>query len=102
VHDVQVSGCTLLKSDAGRRPVPLRRSSPAPATTDVLIAMLAVCPDTLAGKRDRSLLALCFADACRRSELTGASPAVQDQPGKGREAPEQPGPVLLPSRLHLA
>lgn len=31
--------------------------------------MLALCPDTLAGKRDRALLALGFAGALRRSEL---------------------------------
>ena len=31
--------------------------------------MLALCPDTLAGKRDRALLALGFAGAFRRSEL---------------------------------
>jgi integrase len=31
--------------------------------------MLALCPDTVAGKRDRALLALGFAGAFRRSEL---------------------------------
>jgi site-specific recombinase XerD len=31
--------------------------------------MLALCPDTLIGKRDRALLALGFAGAFRRSEL---------------------------------
>jgi integrase len=31
--------------------------------------MLALCPDTLACKRDRALLALGFAGAFRRSEL---------------------------------
>jgi integrase len=31
--------------------------------------MLALCPDTLAGQRDRALLALGFAGAFRRSEL---------------------------------
>jgi hypothetical protein len=35
----------------------------------VLIAMLSLCPDTLAGKRDRALLALGFAGAFRRSGL---------------------------------
>jgi integrase len=41
----------------------------APATSDVVTAMLAHCRDTLAGKRDRALLALGFAGAFRRGEL---------------------------------
>jgi hypothetical protein len=41
----------------------------ASATADVLSAMLAQCPDSLSGKRDRALLALGFAGAFRRSEL---------------------------------
>ena len=35
----------------------------APATADVLTGMLALCSDTLIGKRDRALLALGFAGA---------------------------------------
>lgn len=41
----------------------------APAVTSDVRAMLAVCPSTLAGLRDRALLALGFAGAFRRSEL---------------------------------
>lgn len=41
----------------------------APATAEIVSAMLSHCPDTLAGKRDRALLALGFAGAFRRSEL---------------------------------
>jgi len=41
----------------------------APATADLIGEMLKRCPDTLAGKRDRALLALGFAGAFRRSEL---------------------------------
>jgi site-specific recombinase XerD len=42
----------------------------APATADRLTAMLGCIPaDTLAGKRDRALLAIGFAAALRRSEL---------------------------------
>ena len=41
----------------------------APATADVLKQMLALCPDTLVGKRDRALLAFGFAGAFRRSGL---------------------------------
>jgi site-specific recombinase XerD len=41
----------------------------APATADIVTELLAHCPDTLRGKRDRALLALGFAGAFRRSEL---------------------------------
>ena len=41
----------------------------SPATADVVAQMLATCPATLRGKRDRALLALGFAGAFRRSEL---------------------------------
>jgi integrase len=40
-----------------------------PATADLVARMLAVCPDTLIGLRDRALIALGFAGAFRRSEL---------------------------------
>jgi site-specific recombinase XerD len=52
-----------------RRTIGSARQGKAPATADVLKQMLALCPDTLAGKRDRALLALGFAGAFRRSEL---------------------------------
>jgi site-specific recombinase XerD len=39
------------------------------ATADVIGEMLKRCPDTLAGKRNRALIALGFAGAFRRSEL---------------------------------
>ncbi|MGU3541011.1 site-specific integrase [Methylobacterium sp. A54F] len=41
----------------------------AAATADIVTAMLSHIPHTLAGKRDRALLALAFAGAFRRSEL---------------------------------
>lgn len=47
----------------------------APATADVVMQMLSLCPDTLAGKRDRALLALGFAGAVRRSELVALTVA---------------------------
>ena len=47
----------------------------APATADLVVAMLKLCPDTLAGKRDRALLALGFAGAFRRSELVALTVA---------------------------
>ncbi len=52
-----------------RRTIGAAREGKAPATADVLKQMLALCPDTLAGKRDRALLSLGFAGAFRRSEL---------------------------------
>jgi site-specific recombinase XerD len=41
----------------------------APATAERIAAMVAHCPPTLAGQRDRALLLLGFAGAFRRSEL---------------------------------
>jgi hypothetical protein len=46
-----------------RRTIGAAREGKAPATADVLKQMVALCPDTLAGKRDRALLALGFAQA---------------------------------------
>ena len=51
------------------RTIGAAKQGKAPATADVLTSMLALCPDTLIGKRDRALLALGFAGAFRRSEL---------------------------------
>jgi integrase len=52
-----------------RRTVGTHRTGKAPATADLIGQMLALCPDTLIGKRDRALLAFGFAGAFRRSEL---------------------------------
>lgn len=52
-----------------RRKVGVAPRQKAAATADVLAALLMRTPDTLAGKRDRALLALGFAGAFRRSEL---------------------------------
>jgi len=52
-----------------RRTIGASRAGKAPATADILTAMLRLCPATLAGSRDRALLALGFAGAFRRSEL---------------------------------
>jgi integrase len=49
-----------------------RGTAPAgktPATADLVARMLAACPETLIGLRDRALIALGFAGAFRRSEL---------------------------------
>jgi site-specific recombinase XerD len=51
-----------------------------PVTAAVLMAMLRLCPDTLAGKRDRALLALGFAGAFRRSELVALEVVLIPRP----------------------
>jgi integrase len=43
--------------------------SKTPATADLIARMLAACPATMIGLRDRALIALGFAGAFRRSEL---------------------------------
>ncbi|MCJ2031256.1 tyrosine-type recombinase/integrase [Methylobacterium sp. J-043] len=52
-----------------RRRVGAAPKRKAAATAEIVAAMLMRTPDTLAGKRDRALLALGFAGAFRRSEL---------------------------------
>ena len=52
-----------------RRTIGTARAGKAPATADVLTQMVALCPDSMIGKRDRALLCLGFAGAFRRSEL---------------------------------
>ena len=54
-----------------RRKVGTAPNQKAAATAEILAAILMRTPDTLAGKRDRALLALGFAGAFRRSELVG-------------------------------
>jgi site-specific recombinase XerD len=47
----------------------------APATHGIIADMIACCPDTLRGSRDRALLLLGFAGAFRRSELAALTVA---------------------------
>jgi site-specific recombinase XerD len=65
-----------------RRKVGTAPDQKAAATADIVTAMLMRIPDTLAGKRDKALLALGFAGAFRRSELVALD--VEDL----REDPE--------------
>ena len=59
--------------------------------------MLALCPDTVAGKRDRALLALGFAGAYRRSELVALQVEdLADQEGQGAEVAIPRGYRLRP------
>jgi site-specific recombinase XerD len=60
----------------------IRPDRKAPATAARITDMLAAVPDTLAGKRDRALLALGFAAALRRSELVALTVEdLQEAPG---------------------
>ena len=52
-----------------RRELGTARQTKTPATHDLITKMMAACPATLIGIRDRALLALGFAGAFRRSEL---------------------------------
>lgn len=52
-----------------RRRIGIAPRKKAPATIDRIQAMIASCPDTLKGQRDRALLLFGFAGAFRRSEL---------------------------------
>lgn len=52
-----------------RRRVGVAPNRKAAATAEIVAAMLMRIPDTMAGKRDRAILAIGFAGAFRRSEL---------------------------------
>ena len=52
-----------------RRTIGSAKQGKAAATADVIGQMIALCPDSMIGKRDRALLAFGFAGAFRRSEL---------------------------------
>ena len=58
-----------------RRTIGTARASKAPATADLVLAMLKCCDGSLKGKRDAALLALGFAGAFRRSELVALTVA---------------------------
>jgi integrase len=52
-----------------RRTIGTAQEQKAPATAEIVSAMLSHCPATVGGKRDRAILALGFSGAFRRSEL---------------------------------
>jgi hypothetical protein len=52
-----------------RRTIGAAKQGKAPATADLIGQMLALCPDSMIGKRDCVLLCLGFAGAFRRSEV---------------------------------
>ncbi|MEO9336999.1 site-specific integrase [Mesorhizobium sp. SB112] len=96
-----------------RRTVGIAPRQKAPATADVIHAILAHVPrDTMIGKRDRALLLLGFAGAFRRSELVGITfddltfndngvdvflgRSKTDQEGKGQSVAILNGKALMP------
>jgi site-specific recombinase XerD len=98
-----------------RRRVGTAPTQKAAATAEILAALLMRTPDTLAGKRDRALLALGFAGAFRRSELVALDVADMredpeglrviirrskvDQEGKGFEKAIPHGRFIRPVAL---
>lgn len=98
-----------------RRTVGVAPRQKAPATADVIHAILAHVPrDTLQGQRDRALILLGFAGAFRRSELVAIkledlsftdhgvdvflSRSKTDQEGKGASVAILNGKALLPAQ----
>ena len=95
-----------------RRTIGAAPDQKAPATSDRITDMVARCPDTLIGKRDRALLLLGFAGAFRRSELMALTVAdlsevdggmrviirrsKTDQEGQGQEIAIPAGGKLRP------
>ena len=68
-----------------RRTIGTAQTKKAPATADKIAAMLALCPDTVKGKRDRAILSLGFAGAFRRSELVALNVSdIQEMEGGAR------------------
>jgi integrase len=57
--------------------------SKTPATAELIARMLAACPTTLIGRRDRALIAVGFAGAFRRSELLALDVADLTETGDG-------------------
>ena len=66
-----------------RRTVGTRQARKAPATAERVLLMVAHCPDTLTGWRDRALLLLGFGGAFRRSELSALVVADLDEGPEG-------------------
>ncbi len=93
-----------------RRTLGAGQQQKAPATAEILAAMLSHVPPSLTGQRDRALLALGFSGAFRRSELVGLDVAdladdrdglrvrirksKTDQDGQGHE-------IAIPHGRHL-
>jgi site-specific recombinase XerD len=81
-----------------------------PATADLVVQMVAACPDTIIGLRDRALIAFGFASAFRRSELVALEVEDLSEVGDGlrvlirRSKTDQAGEgqeVAIPRGTHL-
>ena len=66
-----------------RRTIGTAQAKKAPATAEVVLAMVQVAPNTLRGLRDRALILLGFAGAFRRSELAGLAVSDLEEVGEG-------------------
>lgn len=85
-HEAPTSAETVKATMRGiRRTVGSATIQKTAATSDCVRDMLAACPDTLRGKRDRALLALGFAGAFRRSELQALTVADLVEKADGYE-----------------
>jgi site-specific recombinase XerD len=82
-----------------RRSIGTASTQKAPATADIIGEMLKHCPDTLAGKRDRALLAL--ASLATKRRLQPAAACAQPSPGPSVHRmcqPPVPNRGIFPSR----
>ena len=93
-----------------RHTLGMAAQSKTPATAELIARMLAACPTTMIGRRDRALIAFGFAGAFRRSELLALAVAdllevsdglrvvirrsKTDQAGEGQE-------IAIPRGTHL-
>jgi integrase len=68
-QDGRIAEIFLVNHKAVRRVIGTATAPKAPATNDLLLAMIAAGDGSLAALRDRALLLLGFAGAFRRSEL---------------------------------
>ncbi|HQT39641.1 MAG TPA: site-specific integrase [Acidocella sp.] len=85
-HEAPTNAETVKATMRGiRRTVGAAKAPKTAATSDCVRDMLAACPDTLRGKRDRALLALGFAGAFRRSELEALTVADLVEKADGYE-----------------
>jgi site-specific recombinase XerD len=90
-HAHRLSGLASPLSDEGvkatlrgiRRTIGVAAQGKRPLTAELIAKVLRKLPDTLAGKRDRALIALGFAAALRRSEIVGLTIGQIERTPKG-------------------
>ena len=64
-----------------RRTIGTARAGKAPATADVLMQMVALCPDNMIGRRDRALPGRCRRQGCGLFVGERAAPAPTSRRG---------------------